>query len=370
MEGKLTRRQALTHAGGFAAVVAAPGLLAACGSDDEEAAPAKESSPAAGQMPEVTSDRAVFATFGGETDDARRAAFFDDFEKETGARVVTAAWDIGKFMLMADKEQAEWDSIDAEGYTVIQLAQSNDLQKLPDWVTRCDLIPTEWQDYTSGGYASSYNLGYNTETVGAELTGWADFFDLDKYPGKRAFPRYVFSSTAEAALIADGVARDELYPLDFERAFAKLDEIKSEILVFESYAQSQQFLSQGAAAMAIMPSGRWVQLQGQGQPIEIVWQDALLYPYTSMPVLKNAPNPDAIFALIHIMSDPERQVEFAKLTGYGPTNSKALELMDEETRANMCNSPEHVEIAIEVDYDFLAANEAEYAERFNDWLAA
>ncbi|MBA2697365.1 MAG: extracellular solute-binding protein [Nocardioidaceae bacterium] len=55
---------------------------------------------------------------------------------------------------------------------------------------------------------------------------WVDFFDTKKFPGKRTFPKSIYAGTAEIALMADGASRDDLYLIDFDRAFAKLDETR------------------------------------------------------------------------------------------------------------------------------------------------
>ena len=69
-------------------------------------------------------------------------------------------------------------------------------------------------------------LGYNTDaTAGQVPEGWADFFDTAKFPGKRGFWDYSAGGIFEFALLADGVAPADLYPLDLERATAKLDTI-------------------------------------------------------------------------------------------------------------------------------------------------
>ena len=48
---------------------------------------------------------------------------------------------------------------------------------------------------------------------------------MKKFPGRRALRNHPIA-TLEAALMADGVAPDKLYPLDVDRAFKKLEEIK------------------------------------------------------------------------------------------------------------------------------------------------
>ena len=56
--------------------------------------------------------------------------------------------------------------------------------------------------------------------------------------------------TLEIALMADGVAPKDLYPLDLDRAFRKLDEIKDHIAVWwTGGAQSTQLLESGEVDM-------------------------------------------------------------------------------------------------------------------------
>ena len=55
-------------------------------------------------------------------------------------------------------------------------------------------------------------------------------FDTKKFPGKRTFYKWSAPGVIEIALLADGVPADKLYPLDLDRAFKKLDTIKSDIV--------------------------------------------------------------------------------------------------------------------------------------------
>ena len=84
----------------------------------------------------------------------------------------------------------------------------------------------------------------NPEQVEAPAS-WADFWDTETFPGPRSLlkaPQY----NLEFALIADGVPKDEVYEVlatdeGMDRAFAKLDEIKDDIVVWwESGAKSVQ----------------------------------------------------------------------------------------------------------------------------------
>jgi putative spermidine/putrescine transport system substrate-binding protein len=57
------------------------------------------------------------------------------------------------------------------------------------------------------------------------------------FPGTRAL-RNDPQTVLEAALLADGVPRDKLYPLDVDRAFKKLEQIKPDIAVWWTSAVS------------------------------------------------------------------------------------------------------------------------------------
>ncbi|WP_368731231.1 extracellular solute-binding protein [Bradyrhizobium japonicum] len=64
---------------------------------------------------------------------------------------------------------------------------------------------------------------------GKHPTTFSEFFDLQKFPGRRAV-RAIAPRTLEIALMADGVPPKDIYPLDVTRALRALDRIKSQIV--------------------------------------------------------------------------------------------------------------------------------------------
>ena len=72
------------------------------------------------------------------------------------------------------------------------------------------LRPRYWLGFSAYGIIMAYRTDvYKKETP----TGWADFWDTAKYPGKRSMDANLGDgSVLEAALLADGVAIDKLYP--------------------------------------------------------------------------------------------------------------------------------------------------------------
>ena len=89
-------------------------------------------------------------------------------------------------------------------------------------------------------------LVYNKDKFKAKpLTSWADFWNVKDFPGKRclpAWPRFVF----EAALMADGVPKDKLYPIDMDRALKKIAEIKPAVVSWwTTSAQAPELMLNG-----------------------------------------------------------------------------------------------------------------------------
>src|SRR5690606_9515706 len=88
-----------------------------------------------------------------------------------------------------------------------------------------------------------------------------DLFDLEQFPGKRALRKRP-QVNLEWALLADGVKPDEVYstlstPEGQERAFAKLDTIKDQVVWFDSWSQAPQLLNDGGAIMVQSANGRF-----------------------------------------------------------------------------------------------------------------
>jgi putative spermidine/putrescine transport system substrate-binding protein len=354
-------------------VVGGTSLLAACGSSGGSsgstggsAAPKNVSA----KWPKITSRQVVVAGFGGATYDLRDKGEFTPYTKLSGARVVQAAWDYGKFVSMVKSGNPAWDMIDFDGYSIAALIdQGTAPAKLASWVRRCDLVDAQYRDYAAGSYAYSVVMGWSTK-LSSTPTSWADFFDIKKFPGKRAFPKSIYAGTAEIALLADGVAKDKIYPLDLDRAFAKLDTIKDDLLFYDSYAQGQQYLSQGSASMIATANSRMIQLKNDGQPVDWTYQDAVLYPWGGFAMPQHAPHADAANALIDYLSTPEAQALVAKQLYLGPTVSAALDSLTEQELALQPSAPANVAKQLSVNVSAAAKQDPAYVKKFFAWVAA
>ena len=134
------------------------------------------------------------------------------------------------------------------------------------------------RDYGIISYSLGTNLVYRKDKFpNGGPQSWADFWDVKKFPGSRCLFDRSFTCLA-FALLADGVPIDKLYPMDIDRAFRKMDEIKPHIKVWwRDGSQSQQLIRDGEVDMIAMWSARAVDLIDDKVPLEIVWNGAELY---------------------------------------------------------------------------------------------
>src|SRR5215813_6795383 len=85
------------------------------------------------------------------------------------------------------------------------------------------------REYGITSYSLGTNLVYRKDKFpNGGPQSWADFWDVKKFPGSRCLYDRSFSCLA-FALLADGVPTDKLYPMDVDRAFRKMSELKPHI---------------------------------------------------------------------------------------------------------------------------------------------
>ncbi|PTM93606.1 ABC transporter substrate-binding protein [Mycoplana dimorpha] len=207
-------------------------------------------------------------------------------------------------------------------------------------------------------------LAYNANEYGGEApNGFADFFDTEKFPGLRAVWKYSASGIFEAALIADGVKPEDLYPIDVERALKKLDRIKDDLVWWESGSQSEQLLASGEASMALVWVSRALSVGEKG--VKIDWTN-----WTSQTgywvVPKGTKNKEAAMKAISFFTEPAQQIEFTKYMPYGPSNKHAVDSVDAKFKGNL--PTDHLDTRILMDAEWWAENGAKVDLRFQEWL--
>jgi len=310
----------------------------------------------------------VFVGWGGSLQAAEREAFFKPFEKATGIKVIDVPdINLAKIQAMVETKNVEWDVAQCLGMWIPEGDRTGMWEKL-DY---SQIDKSGFRDFMMtptgiGIQSSAIILGYNTKAFpkGKEPQSWADFWDVKKFPGRRGLlnsPRY----TLEFALLADGVPKDKIYPLDVDRAFRSLEKIKPHINVWwTQWPQPPALLTSGEIGMSITSNGRILPLQKEKAPVDMQWSQGLLtVDYLAIP--KGSPRRENAMKLIAWMMKPELQAEYAKLSFYGPSNENAMKLLDEETRQKLPTY--HTDKMVILNNAWWADNLKAATERWTEW---
>ncbi len=310
----------------------------------------------------------VFTSWGGTTQDAQKTYWAEPFTAETGIAVTQdGPTDYGKIKAMVESGNVTWDVVDVEGDYAVQAGNAGLLEKLDFAVIdKSKLDPRFVTDYSVGSFYYSFVIGCNKDAVEACPTTWADLFDTAKFPGKRTFYKWSAPGVIEAALLADGVPADKLYPLDLDRAFKKLDTIKADIIWWDSGAQSQQLLASAEAPFGSFWNGRLTALAETGVTVETSWTnnitaaDALVVP-------KGAKNKEAAMKFIAEATSDAAQAHFATATGYAPINLDSSTLMEPDLRSTLPDM--QAETQVNADMSYWAEHRDEIGTRWYAWQA-
>ncbi len=366
--------------------VAALVLLAGCSSGESasssssstggssSAVPSTEAStmsPApAGTVAEGAYDGATvtFVSWGGDTQVAQVSAL-DGFAETSGAQVLDdGPTDLAKIQAQVESGQVTWDVVDGPDSWAITYCDT--------LFERIDYSIVDTSQMTPGAtpadcgvpaIVSANVLAYNTEKYGSTPpTTWADFFDTQKFPGKRGIYSGNPSVTLEVALLADGVAPEDLYPLDVDRALRKLDTIKDDIVWWDGGAQVQQMMESGQIDMGLIWSGRAYGAVNAGAPWAVSpEQPYLTYDYLVIP--KGTKNLAAANALINYYIGAEQQAKVTEAITYPGINKNAQPQLTETQRAFQVDQAPFTDQQY-LDLDYWAENMSPLTDRWTTWV--
>ena len=209
-------------------------------------------------------------------------------------------------------------------------------------------------------------LGYNTQ-LGVVPQGWADFFDIENFPGLSSLPDEVTFFFLEVALVADGDDPADLYPIDVERALAKLDTKKDNIIWWESGAQAQEHLAEGEAVMGMIWNDRIQTAIDEGASLAIQWnQHITLADYWAVP--KDAPNRRAAMQFIAFAVSDQQAHKIADTIPYGPTNINTCNNTNPEMAPFLPTYEDRLSLGFVASDAWWDENKESVSERWNAWL--
>jgi putative spermidine/putrescine transport system substrate-binding protein len=366
-----SRRQILTTGG-----LASLGLvMAACGSSSSNAGTGTTSH----HTFTTNESKRPFemATWGGLSAVGFAKAWGVPFTAATGIAVDnTPIMNYAKWEAQIESGKPGWDWGDFEGY--FPLGHPSLFKPLPlkeIGVTRSQMVtlknPADTKrlltERAIASYLSSYIIAYNPQTHKNPPTNFAEFFDTKKFPGVRSIYNYCYGML-EVALVADGVTWDKMYPLDLDRAYAKLDTLGKNLVFWDTGAQSQQQIVAGSADYVITWNGRIPPLAQQGLPVAIEWQDNIMI-LASHIIPANTDREAVCAEFIHVALQPANQAACSGLLATGPTVAAGYDLIDDSIKSSIPTNPENVaKSSGMLDDDWWATNYNSTSDSWTKWV--
>ncbi|SEP30089.1 putative spermidine/putrescine transport system substrate-binding protein [Methylobacterium sp. ap11] len=279
--------------------------------------------------PALAAEQITFVSQGGAYQQAQTKAILDPAAKALGITInqdsAPDAWPVIRTQGATGKPT--WDVVDTPTQDCVRGGKAGLIEKLDfSKIPNAAAIPAAYKtDYSVPYEFYSSVLAYNKSKYGKNPPqSWADFWDVKKFPGARALRNHPFA-TLEAALMADGVAPDKLYPLDVDRAFRKLEEIKPHISVWwTSGGQSALLIQGGEVDMEMIWNGRVSAVMEAGADADYTYNQGILQ-NTSLCILKNAPNLANAVKFVNQAIDPKLQANLPLNIPYGPGNPAAFD---------------------------------------------
>ena len=316
-------------------------------------------------------------SFGRADQEALAKAYYGSFSKNTGITVKSASYDgeTTELEQMAKTGQTVWDVMQVESRTLqlgcqAGLFEKLDLARIAD---KNDFIPGAISDCGVGIFAWSVALSYDADKLKAAPRSWADFWDVKKYPGKRGLRRSA-KYTLEIALLSDGVPAGDVYKLlatreGVDRAFARLEQIKSDVLWWEAAPQPAAFLAAGKLVMTSAYT-LWIDReQRRRKTLRIAW-DGSLYDVDSWAIPKGTPKLADAYRFIAFASRPEYQKVLSENIAYGPANRKALPLLNSQLAGTLPSADPNLKRALRIDTTFWIRYGQALEKRFDAWAPA
>ncbi len=324
-------------------------------------------------------------SWGGAYTKSQVEAMHKPFSATTGVKINSEDYNGGLAEVRAQVESGNvvWDVLDVERSDAVRgcddgLFETIDTSTLPKGL---DGTPAS-ADFIDGALGDCYVANIYWSTVyaydksvftGAQPKTMADFFDTKKFPGKRGMQKNP-KPNLEFALIADGVATKDVYKLletkaGVDRAFAKLDSIKDDVVWWESGAQPPQLLADGEVVMTTAYNGRLFNaIYQEGKPFEIVWDGQILD--TDLWVIpKGSKNKQVAMDFIAFTTGTKPLADQSLWISYGPARKSSSSLVKADILPHLPTSPQNFKNPLQNDFEFWADNADSLNERFNAWLA-
>lgn len=348
-------------------------------------------------LPAMAEDMTI-VSWGGAYQNSQIKAYADPYmEMHPDVSII---WDessneaTAKLRAMDEAGNVTWDVVDVEGPDAVRLCDEGlaleidvDAQLAPG----DDGTPAS-EDFGDALISECFipqivfstTFGYRTDVEawgGKKPEDLCAVFDLDTFPGKRALQKSP-KKNLEWALLCDGVEKDDLYDVldsdgGVERALAKLDTIKDDVIWWSAGAETPQLLADGEAVIGSTYNGRLFSvIEEQHQPVAMLW-DYQVFDFDGWIIPANLPAEREAAALdfVKFATDTQRLADQAAYISYGPARASSQPLVGKhaelgiEMAPHMPTNPENAKRYLVNNLDWWADNQDDAEAKFQAWLA-
>ena len=340
----------------------------------------------------------TLVSWGGAYQSSQQKAYVEPYqEMHDGVNVVwdeSSAEAVAKLRAMNEAENVTWDLVDVVAADAIRLCDEGLAMEIDadedlangddDSAASDDFGDLLVSDCFIPQIVYSTTFGYRTDMVpeGADAPDEiCDVFDLETYPGKRALEKRPINNM-EWALLCDGVAKDEVYdvlatPEGQDKALAKLDTIKDDVIWWSAGADTPQLLADGEIFMGSTYNGRLFSvIVEQEQPVGMMW-DAQVFDLDAwiIPAGLSYERRARVKDFVKFATDTQRLADQAKYISYGPARLSSAPLVGKhaelgiEMAPHMPTDPANATNTFLYNYEFWADYRDDIDAKFQAWLA-
>ena len=329
-------------------------------------------------------------SWGGSYARACAEAYHKPFTAETGIGIRLEDYNGGLAQIRSqvDAGAVYWDIVDLELADAVRGCEEALFEPLDPAILAPgadgsapldDYYPDTIGECASGTLFYSTVFAYNDEEVGeVKPESIEDFFDLEKFPGRRGMRRSP-AVNLEFALLADGVQVEEVYAVldteeGIERAFEKLNSIKDQVVWWQAGAQPPQMLADGEVVMTTAYNGGIFNAQVlEDQPFVVVW-DGQVLDTGQLAIVAGTPRLEAAKSFLEFASRPSSIAGVGRYIAYSPARKSADSLISTHAETgvdmwpHMPNAPQNTKRALRSDWAWWSEHADDMNERFVVWL--
>ncbi|MCA8883768.1 MAG: extracellular solute-binding protein [Rhodobacteraceae bacterium] len=301
---------------------------------------------------------------------------------------------VAKLRAMNEAGNVTWDLVDVEGPDsqrlcdeglAMEIDDDEVLAAAPDGTSaEDDFGDSIINDCFIPQIVFSTTFGYRTDVAewgGKTPDSLCALFDLENFPGKRSLEKRP-KKNLEWALLCDGVAKADLYdvletPEGVDRALAKLDTIKDDVIWWSSGADTPQLLADGEVVMGSTYNGRLFSvIEEQHQPVAMLW-DWQVFDFDGWVIPADLPEERLarVLDFVKFATDTQRLADQAKYISYGPARASSQPLVSThadlgiDMAPHMPTNPANQKNYLVNNIEWWADNQDDVEVRFQAWLA-